>query len=230
MITNKLLPANYFTEMPSVLSPIDICMYICAMKNLSLILNAILFVLVGILFYLHFHSGPGQKVSQQIIQANGQAITVPQIAYVNIDSFQTHYAFFKTQKEALEARQKAMESELDRSVSAFQGKVAALQQKAQTMTEEEGQAAQQKLMLEQQQIEERKQAMESQIMKETQDFNTSLQNKMIEYLKKYNSDGRYTYILPYSAETINLLYVNPANDITGEVLKGMNDEYQKEKK
>jgi outer membrane protein len=200
------------------------------MKNLSLALNAVLFILVGVLFYLHFSSDGKSKASQQIIQANGKSITVPQIAYVNIDTFQTHYAFFKTRKAELEARQKSMESELDRSIGAFQGKVAALQQKAQTMTEEEGQAAQQKLMIEQQQIEERKQSMEAQFMKETQDFNISLQNKMIEYLKKYNADGRYTYILPYSQETINLLYVNDANNITEEVLKGMNDEYQSSKK
>ena len=91
-------------------------------------------------------------------------------------------------------------------------------------------AAQQKLQMEQQQIEERKQIMEGQFMKETQDFNISLQDKMIEYLKKYNSDGRYTYILPYSKETINLLYVNDANNITSDVLKGMNEEYANMKK
>lgn len=200
------------------------------MKNLSLTLNAILFVLVGVLFYLHFSSKSKSGVTQQVIQANGKSLSVPQIAYVDIDSFQTGYTYFKTGKATLEARQKSMEAELDRSVSAFQGKIAALQQKAQTMTEEEGMAAQQKLQAEQQQIEERKQTMESQFMKETQDFNIALQEKMIEYLKKYNADGRYTYILPYSKETINLLYVNPANDITVEVLKGMNEEYASGKK
>ena len=204
--------------------------YLCAMKNLSIALNAILFILIGVLFYLHFSSKNQSGAAQQLIQANGKSIPVPQIAYVDIDSFQTNYDFFKTRKAALEAKQKAMEAELDRSVSAFQGKIAALQQKAQTMTEEEGMAVQQKLQIEQQQIEERKQTMEAQFMKETQDFNIALQEKMIVYLKKYNANGRYTYILPYSKETINLLYVNPANDITGEVLKGMNEEYANTKK
>ena len=200
------------------------------MKNLSLALNALLFVLIGALFYLHFSSKGKSGVTQQVIEANGKSVTVPQIAYVDIDSFQTNYAYFKNGRATLEARQKAMESELQRSISSFQGKIAALQQKAQTMTEEEGMAAQQKLQIEQQQIEERKQTMEEQFMKETQDFNIALQERMIVYLKKYNEDGRYTYILPYSKETINLLYVNPANDITGEVLKGMNEEYATTKK
>jgi outer membrane protein len=200
------------------------------MKNVSIALNAVLFILVGVLFYLHFKSSGKSQPAPQIIQANGKSFTVPQIAYVNIDTFQTHYEFFKAKKAELEARQSSMESEIGRSVSAFQSRVAALQQKAQSMTEEEGMAAQQKLMQEQQQIEDRKQTMEAQFMKETQDFNIKLQEKMTEYLKKYNADGRYTYILPYSQETINLLYVNPANDITQDVIAGMNDEYKSQKK
>ena len=98
------------------------------------------------------------------------------------------------------------------------------------MTEEEGMAAQQKLAEKQQKIEERKQSMEMQFMKETQDFNIELQERIIAFLKKYNANGAYTYILPYSRETINLLYVNDAYDITEEVLKGMNEEYATTKK
>lgn len=200
------------------------------MRNLSLVLNVVLFILVGILFYFHFTSKPGSGAAPQVIQTNGKSITVPQIAYVDIDSFQSNYAYFKTGRAALEARQKSMEAELDRSMSAFQAEYATLAQKAQTMTEEEGMAAQQKLADKQQKIEERKQAMEAQFMKETQDFNIKLQERIVAFLKKYNANGAYTYILPYSKETINLLYVNPANDITGDVLKGMNEEYASEKK
>ncbi len=200
------------------------------MKNLSLALNALLFILVGVLFYLHFSSSPKAPAGPQVIQTNGKTVTVPQIAYVDIDTFQTHYTFFKLKKAELEARQKSMEAELDRSISAFQSEYASLAQKAQMMTEEEGAAAQQKLMAKQQQIQDRKEKMEAQFMQETQDFNMKLQEKMIEYLKKYNADGRYTYILPYMKETINLLYVNEANNITDEVIKGMNEEYDKLKK
>ncbi|MBK9328988.1 MAG: OmpH family outer membrane protein [Sphingobacteriales bacterium] len=199
------------------------------MKNLSLALNALLFILVGVLFYLHFSSSSKKSAGPQLIQTDGKSVAVPQIAYVDIDTFQAHYTFFKLKRSELEARQRSMEAELDRSISAFQSEYASLAQKAQTMTEEEGAAAQQKLMAKQQQIQDRKDKMESQFMQETQDFNMKLQERMIEYLKKYNSDGRYTYILPYMKETINILYVNEANNITDEVIKGMNEEYEKSK-
>lgn len=200
------------------------------MKNLSLALNAILFILVGVLFYFHFSSKKSSGLAPQIIKTDGKSIAVPQIAYVDIDSLQANYTYFKTGKASLDAKQKSMEAELDRSMSAFQAEYAALMQKAPTMTEEEGVAAQQKLGEKQQKIEDRKQAMEAQFMKETQDFNMALQEKIVTYLKKYNANGAYTYILPYSRETINLLYVNEANNITNDVLQGMNEEYSTNKK
>ena len=203
--------------------------YLCAMKNLSIALNAILFILVGVLFYLHF-SSKNKSAAPQIIQTDGKSITVPQIAFIDIDSFQNGYLYFKSGKASLEAKQNAMEAELQRSIGSFQSKVAVLQQKAEFMTEDEGMAAQQKLQMEQQQIEERKQTMEEQFMKATQSFNMELQERIHLYLKKYNADGRYTYIMPYSKEMTNLLYVNEANNITNDVLKGMNEEYSTSKK
>lgn len=200
------------------------------MKNISLILNVILFILVGVLFYLQFTEKKGSSAVPQVIKTDGKSVTVPQIAYIDIDSFQANYDYFKTGKTKLEAKQKSMESELERSMSAFQAEYNSLVQKAQTMTEEEGMAAQQKLAEKQQKIEERKQSMEMQFMKETSDFNIELQERIIAYLKKYNANGAYTYILPYSRETINLLYVNDAYNITTEVLKGMNEEYKTNKK
>lgn len=127
------------------------------MKNLSLILNVILFLLVGVLFYLHFTGKKPSTVQPQIIKTDGKTVTVPQIAYVDLDSLQANYGFFKAGKAALETKQKAMEAELNRSISSFQAQYQSLAQKAQTMTEEEGIAAQQKLAAQQQQIEERKQ-------------------------------------------------------------------------
>ncbi|MCC6515530.1 MAG: OmpH family outer membrane protein [Chitinophagales bacterium] len=200
------------------------------MKNISLILNVILFILVGVLFYLQFTEKKGSSAVPQVIKTDGKSVTVPQIAYIDIDSFQANYDYFKTGKSKLEAKQKSMEAELERSMSAFQAEYNSLVQKAQTMTEEEGMAAQQKLAEKQQKIEERKQSMEMQFMKETSDFNIELQERIIAYLKKYNANGAYTYILPYSRETINLLYVNDAYNITTEVLKGMNEEYKTNKK
>lgn len=203
--------------------------YLCAMKNLSLILNAILFVLVGVLFFLHF-KGEKKTVAPVVVSSDGKTVTSGLIGYIDIDSFQENYGYFKAKKAELEASQANMESELNRKVSAFQNEYAKLAQKAQTMTEEEGMAAQEKLAKQQQDIEQRKAQMEDKFANQMADFNKTLENKIIEYLKKYNADGKYAYILPYSRSQINLLYVTPTYDLTGEVLKGMNEEWSSNKK
>jgi outer membrane protein len=51
-------------------------------------------------------------------------------------------------------------------------------------------------------------------------------NKTIEdYLKEFNKDKGYTYILGYQEGTI--YYKDTSFDITGSVLKGLNERYKK---
>lgn len=200
------------------------------MKNLSLILNAVLFVLVGTLFFLHFKGNKKTNTPAPIVTENGKVVSSGLIGYIDIDSFQNNYGYFKAKKAELENTQKNMESELNRQVSAFQNEYNALAQKAQTMTEEEGMAAQEKLAKKQQDIEQRKATMEDKFANQMADFNKTLETRIIEYLKKYNADGKYAYILPYSKEQINLLYVTPAYNLTGEILNGMNEEWESSKK
>ena len=56
-----------------------------------------------------------------------------------------------------------------------------------------------------------------------------IHNSIIEYLKEYNADKGYHLIL---SNTFGgpLLYGNPANDITKEVLEGLNKKYAADKK
>lgn len=201
------------------------------MKNLSLILNAVLFLLVGTLFYLHFSS---KKTSNQpqVIKADGKSFTVPQIAYIDIDSLQTNYAFFKKGVAKLEADQAAAESELGRKTSVFQSEYQKFMEKAQaqTLTQEEGAAMEEKLAIKKQEIDARTQQLQAEFAKNSEKFDEEFKQKVVDYLNKYNANGRYTYILPYMRSAINLLYVNQANNITDEVIKGMNEEYVNEKK
>lgn len=202
------------------------------MKNLSLILNVILFLLVGVLFYLHFTGKKPSTVQPQIIKTDGKTVTVPQIAYVDIDSLQTNYAFFKKGVAELEAAQNAAESELGRKASAFQAEYQKFMEKAQaqTLTQEEGAAMEEKLAIKKQEIDTRTQQLQAQFAKNSEKFDEEFKQKVVDYLIKYNADGRYTYILPYMRSAINLLYVNKGNNITDEVIKGMNEEYVAEKK
>ena len=66
------------------------------MKNLSLILNAVLLVAVGVLFYLHFSGGKPASGGSEL-QLSGVPGDV-KIAYINSDSVFKNYDYLKANK------------------------------------------------------------------------------------------------------------------------------------
>ena len=147
------------------------------------------------------------------------------IAYVNLDSLETQYEYFKTKKVDFEKRQASMEAEVERLAQSLQTEYAAFQKKAQagTLSQAEGEAAQKKLASMQQNVESRRQALGGQLMKEQEAFNKELQDRLDNYLVKYNAGKSYDFILSY-VKGGNILLANKALDITADVIKGMNEE------
>lgn len=163
--------------------------------------------------------------------ANNAAATAPattptgKIAYVNLDTLGDRYEYFKTKKADFEKRQAAMEAEVERLGQTLQSEYAAFQKKAQagTLTQAEGEAAQKKLAGMQQNVESRRQTLGAQLMKEQDEFNKELQDRLDNYLVKYNASKGYDFILSY-VKGGNILLANKTLDITEDVIKGMNEE------
>ncbi|HMU97631.1 MAG TPA: OmpH family outer membrane protein [Chitinophagales bacterium] len=200
------------------------------MKNLSLILNAVLFILVGILFYLHFNGKKSAApVTVKSLDGKTQAVQGQVIAYFDIDSFQNNYTYYKQKKHEIETKQNAIESEMARDEKKIQSMIEGYQKKAETMTEEEYYIAQQKLAVEQQKAQEKVQNSTDALMKMTEKFNLELMESITVYLKEYNADNRYTYILPYTKSNPNLLYVDERFDITKDIIEGMNAKLKQKK-
>lgn len=145
------------------------------------------------------------------------------IAYINVDTLQEKYAYWKTQTDLLVAEQTKMEQEIQSTAQKLQNEYAAFQQKAQSgsLTESEGKAAQQRLMQAQQQLENRRNNLSEEIQKKQLAFSEKLQKNIDEYLAIYNKDNKYDYILSYS-KVGQVLYANKSLDITEDVVKGLN--------
>jgi outer membrane protein len=74
------------------------------MKNLSLGLNIVLLVAVGVLYYLHFSSKGSNGASSSPVSVGDLSI-----AYINSDSVLKHYEFLKDNQVVIEAKEKKME-------------------------------------------------------------------------------------------------------------------------
>ena len=200
------------------------------MKNLSLILNAVLIVAVGVLFYFQFRPG---KTSGSEIQSPRNLSTVPSdqaIVYVNIDTLLHHYAYFHDMQDEFQDKQDELEGELNRRSQQYQASVNDYQNKLQKglVTRREAADLEQQLMQEQQELLKLRDDMTGQLAEEEQVRNRRLINKIMEYLEVYNKDYHYQFIFSNSFGD-NLLYANDRLDITNSVLTGLNAQYLQEK-
>ncbi len=144
-------------------------------------------------------------------------------AYVNLDSLEEHYTFWKTKKQEMMAQQASIESELQRSAQQLQSDYAAMQQKAKagTLSQAEGEAAQQRLAQMQQSLESRRATLSEKLQKDQMEFSQTLQKSLDDYLATYNKDNKFDFIFSYTKAGA-ILYANKALDITNDVIKGLN--------
>ncbi|MFN8309075.1 MAG: OmpH family outer membrane protein [Chitinophagales bacterium] len=197
------------------------------MKYASYIVNGILAIAVAGLYFIHFkNASPGHSASTSP-STTAAGSSTSNIAFVDVDSLEANYNFFKDKKAELEKRQKSIEATLEGRMQSLQREAYELQQKAPTLTQSEGEAAQQRLLQKQQELEQMRDNMSSSFMNDQTAFNKDLNARLDTFLQEYNKDKKYVYILSY-IKGGTILYKDQANDITREVTEGMNKKYIKQ--
>lgn len=206
------------------------------MKNLSLILNGILAVAVAILFYqvhtLKSAVNPASESETSETQVKPTIVSGPtnlgdaKIAYVNTDSINEHYAYIADFTKVLRGKKSNLEAQMESMTIKFQNDYQAFQQSAQAgiAPQSELMKAEENLKRQQQDIANKEMQMQN-LGVELEEKNMELNKNVKEYLLRYNN-GKFDYILSYSDLMPTILLTNPKLDITGDVLKGLNDEYK----
>jgi outer membrane protein len=206
------------------------------MKNLSLILNGVLAVAVAILFYqVHTLKSALMPASETetsetqvkpIITSGPTNLTDAKIAYVNTDSINEHYAYIADFTKVLRGKKSNLEAQMESMTIKFQNDYQAFQQSAQAgiAPQAELMKAEENLKRQQQDLANKELQMQN-LGVELEEKNMELNKNVKEYLLRYNN-GKFDYILSYSDMMPTILLTNPKLDITGDVLKGLNDEYK----
>jgi len=202
------------------------------MKQLSLILNIVLLVAVGVLYYLHFRGGKKEKKSPDGVISNTKA-SCPQgvhlIAYVELDSLYGNIPAIKQAKIDVEAQQKNIQSDYEKSINflyqereAFSKKINITQHDVDTFQEGFTKRQQDVENLKQERIEELS-SRSARIMQETQ-------AKLKTFLDEYNQQKKYTYIFATGTGLDYMFYKDSALNITQDVLKGLNSKTDSDNK
>lgn len=198
------------------------------MRNALYILNGVLLVAVGVLFYLHFsekksHSGaalvqPGRK---QDTSSNGF-----RIAYFDLDSVFNAVDMVKQVKDELGKKEEANKMEFDRLQKQYANRYNYYQNRQ--LSQVESEAASKELM----QLGERIKNKQGELDQDFRDLyvrrQKEVKTKIEDFLKGYNQSRAYAFIFNNIPEM--MFYKDSAYDITADVIKGLNQKYPPKKK
>lgn len=198
------------------------------MKNLSLILNGILIVAVGVLFFLHFTSGPRAKKS---VGADSlQAVKGVPIVFINIDTLLNNYDYFADLQDEIMDKQSELEAQLNSRTRSYEKNAQDYQDKVNKglVTRREAAELEQSLYQEQQEILQLRDQLAAELQEEEQVRNRRLIENIMVFLKDYNKDYNYQFIFSNSFGS-NILFARDSLDITYPVLEGINKQYREQK-
>lgn len=192
------------------------------MKNVSLILNAVLLVAVAVLYYLHF----SPKSSPAAAETTGN-ISDLKIAYINSDTVLKYYEFFTVNRDKLEAKGKQLDQDFRNRAQSLQNDINAYQRNVGNMTIGQAKAVEEDLGKKQQNLQLYQRSLEQEIMTEQSKMNEELYAKITTYLKQYGEEKGLQVVLKYDP-TSDLLYGGKTIDITQDVIKGLNESFKVE--
>lgn len=166
------------------------------------------------------------KMDEKSQAAEQSAPAELKIAFVEVDSIMTQYAFCKDYTEILQKKGQNIQNTLAAKQRSLQQAVANFQQKLQqnAYTREQAEGIQASLQKQDADLQALNQRLSNEFASETEKYNDALRDSIQHFLAKYNKDKKFSIILSKAGD--NLLYADKAFDITNEVVAGLNKAYK----
>lgn len=202
------------------------------MKNVSLILNAVLLIAVIVLFVKVFG---GQKTHNgKVVVTKGDTICEKKlpIAYINVDSLLSNYKFAKEANESLIKKQEDSRLNVNTRARQLQVEMNEFQRKLENnafLSRERAEQEQSKLLKKQQDLQELDGKLSQQLLQVQQKMSEQLRDTINNFLKTYNKDHKYEVIFSNTASD-NILFAVEGYDITAEITELLNERYEATKK
>jgi outer membrane protein len=198
------------------------------MKKLSIVLFALLFLAVALLYFLQFS---GNKSKKSVKETGITESPAQGIAFINIDTVIYKFDMFFDRRGDLMAKQKKAEAELNSKGKLYEKNVKDYQDKVSKglVTRATAAEMEQALVQQQQELVSLKDNLQSNLMEEEQVMNRQIIDYITTYLDENKADYNYHYILGKSFGSV-VLYGDSGLDITRKVLDALNLKYKGEKK
>lgn len=175
-------------------------------KKIQVIINVILFVLIGVLSYLSF--------SKQ-----------EKIGFIKSNLVLSKYQGMLDATASYQSKSSVWQANLDTLGKEYQQSVERYQRESKSMSEKERKLSEELLDTKRKQILEYESGIKQKAQQEDQTLTKQVYEKVNQYLKKYGEDHGYKIIFAAN-ETGNIVYGNDAIDLSEDVIEGLNKEYK----
>ena len=195
------------------------------MKNFKLILNGFMALAFGMMFAQCAGNNNAAPSSAPATDATGSSNM--KIAFVEIDSLLTKYNFWNDLSEQMLKKEENIRTTLNEKGKKLEKEAAEFQRKYENngfVSPERAQQEYQRIQKQQQDLAELQQKLTSELAAENQKNSLELRDSINSFLNVYNQTKGYDLIISNTAFD-NLLYGNPAYNITNEIVEGLNARY-----
>ncbi|MBM3443050.1 MAG: OmpH family outer membrane protein [Bacteroidetes bacterium] len=193
------------------------------MKLPQTLINIALALAVAVLFYLHISGRTATQAGAAQV-ANGPAV-IPKLAYVDLDSIQIKYLYYKQKMDEFEQRKEGADRELNSAFQKIENERVAFAQRGNAITQVEAENFQREYTRKMQNLENQKRNLENDIQQEGVKTMEDLKKRINDFLERYNKAHSYSLIFSTSS-TINVLFhKDTAFNITDDVVAGLNAAY-----
>ena len=200
------------------------------MKNFLVGVVAVLVIAVAVLFFLHFkYHKQLDTISEKVVRQDTMAKRPLRIA-LDLDSIQEKYEYYREKMTEFERKKETADRDLNSSFQKIENERVAFVQRGNAITQVEAEAFQRDYTRKMQNLENQKRTVESQIQTDGIRTMDELRKRINDFLEEYNKSKNYSYIFSYSTGLNVLFYKDTANNITNEVVAGLNEAYKKTKK
>ena len=195
------------------------------MKKTNFILNGFLALAIGLMFAQCAGNNNASTTSAPVAGATGSSNM--KIAFVEIDSLLTKYNFWNDLSEQMLKKEENSRTTLNEKGKKLEAEVREFERKIQNngyASRERAEQEQARLMKQQQELQELQQKLANDVAAENQKNSLELRDSINSFLNEYNKTKGYDLIISNTAFD-NLLYGNPAYNITNEIVEGLNARY-----
>ncbi len=203
------------------------------MKKTPLILSiiALVLALAAVVLSVVNPKFEKKKTSEPADLTDTDAITAVagDIVYLQLDSLIVNYDMYNDLMTAFQTKVQGIQDDLAKRGRRLESDAKAFENQYQKglLTRSAAEEQSNKLAQRQQNLQNDAAKKDQEIQEEQAVLNNKVYYAVKDYIEKYNEEHQFALILTTSAATNTVLNVNPGLDITADVLKGLNEEYIK---